>query len=146
MQNEVSTGEIMTTLQQMATTLQTVQSGLHVVQSGLQVVQSDLQTVRSDLQVVQSDLREVKKIVISHDQRFDQVDTDIAEIHEAIQVFSDATDEQFRSVDEQFGSFNLRIMRLESQMVTKDYLDEKMGGLRGDMIQRMRTGLPKLAL
>ncbi len=64
--------------------------------------------------------------------RFDQTDAVIAELQEAIQVLASDTDQQ--------------IMMVRSQMVTKDYLDEKMGDLRGDMVQRIRTRMPKLAL
>jgi hypothetical protein len=80
------------------------------------------------------------------DKRFEIIESDIAEIHEALQLFSTATDAQFKAIDEKFTLFDYRIMRLESQMVTKDYLDEKLADLRGDMIQRIRTGFPKLAV
>lgn len=49
------------------------------------------------------------------------------EILEAIHVFAEATDQRFAAVDQRF-------IKIESQMVTKDYLDEKLWDLRGDMV------------
>ncbi len=110
--------------------------------TAIQQIASTLQAVQSDLLSVRTDLGEVKQIVKSHDERFNQQDTAIIELQEAIQVLSSDTDHQFVTIADQF---NKRFIKIESQMVTKDYLDEKMGTLRGDMIQRIRTGFPKLA-
>lgn len=53
------------------------------------------------------------------------------EILEAIQTFAG-------DVDARFGFVEKRLTRLEALMVTKDYLDEKLWDLRGDMVAMMR--------
>ena len=49
------------------------------------------------------------------------------EILEAIQTFSSSVDQRFDRVDQ-------RLDRVEATMVTKDYLDEKLADLRGDLV------------
>lgn len=48
----------------------------------------------------------------------------IQDVLEAISDFSGSVDQRFESMD-------ARMNRMESQMVTKDYLDEKLADLRG---------------
>lgn len=70
------------------------------------------------------------------------------EILEAIHTLAEvmdcrfeSIDSRFESIDSRFGSIgsrfdkiDRRFDRIESQMVTKDYLDNKLGDLRGDLI------------
>lgn len=56
------------------------------------------------------------------------------EILEAINEFSTKVDERFDKVDERFDGLEGRVGRIESGMVTKDYLDEKLADLRGDFV------------
>jgi uncharacterized protein YydD (DUF2326 family) len=49
------------------------------------------------------------------------------DILDAINEFSGQVDQRFEGVDQRF-------QRIESQMVTKDYLDEKMADMRGDLV------------
>lgn len=49
------------------------------------------------------------------------------ELLEAIQAFSGKTDKRFESMDKCF-------TRIEATMVTKDYLDDKLADLRGDLV------------
>ena len=53
------------------------------------------------------------------------------EILEAINEFSNRVDEKFVKVDE-------RLDKIKSTMVTKDYLDDKLADLRGDLVVLMR--------
>ena len=53
------------------------------------------------------------------------------EILEAINEFSTKVDKQFIEVGERFN-------KIEATMVTKDYLDDKLGDLRGDLVVLMR--------
>ena len=53
------------------------------------------------------------------------------EILEAINEFSNRVDEKFVKVDE-------RLAKIKSTMVTKDYLDDKLADLRGDLVVLMR--------
>ena len=67
------------------------------------------------------------------------------EILEAVNEFSSKVDERFDKVDERFdnlegeiGSIKGEIGSIKATMVTKDYLDEKMADLRGDLVVLMR--------
>ena len=65
-------------------------------------------------------------------------DTSKNEILEAINEFSSKVDERFDKVDERFDKLEGRVGKIEVTMVTKDYLDEKMADLRGDLVVLMR--------
>jgi len=72
-------------------------------------------------------------------------DTSKDEILEAINEFSskvderfDKVDERFDKVDERFDNLEGRVGKIEATMVTKDYLDEKLADLRGDLVVLMR--------
>lgn len=52
----------------------------------------------------------------------------IKDVLEEISVFADNTEKRF--------------MKIESQMATKDYLDDKLGNLRGEMIELIRKLCP----
>ena len=53
-------------------------------------------------------------------------------------------DERFNGIDERFNGIDGRLDRIESQMVTKDYLDDKLADLRGDLVVLMRKEDTKL--
>ena len=60
------------------------------------------------------------------------------EILEAVNEFSSKVDERFDKVDERFDKVEGEISSIKASMVTKDYLDEKMADLRGDLVVLMR--------
>ncbi len=60
------------------------------------------------------------------------------EILEAINDFSTHVDDRFDGVES-------RLNKVESTMVTKDYLDEKLSDLRGDLVVLVRKEDRKLA-
>jgi archaellum component FlaC len=83
------------------------------------------------------------------------------EILEAIHVFAGSVDERFDKVDQRFngietdigsmkqevgsmkqemGSMKQEMGSMKAQMVTKDYLDEKISDLRGDLVVLVRKG------
>ena len=61
----------------------------------------------------------------------------IKDVLEAINTFSSDVEKRFEDVDKRFN-------RIEALMVTKDYLDEKMADLRGDMVVLTRKEDTKL--
>lgn len=76
-------------------------------------------------------------------------DTSKKEILDAIHVFSNKVDKQFGAVnkqfremktgvDKQFTEIRGDIRGIKNQMVTKDYLDDKLADLRGDLNVMMR--------
>jgi len=65
-------------------------------------------------------------------------DTSKNEIIEVINEFSSRVDERFDKVDKRFDNLEGRVGKIEATMVTKDYLDEKLADLRGDLVVLMR--------
>ncbi|MFH1822271.1 MAG: hypothetical protein ABH830_01070 [Patescibacteria group bacterium] len=67
------------------------------------------------------------------------------EILQAVNAFSNETDKRFSSIDTRFSSIDTRfnnididLTKIKATMVTKDYLDEKLSDLRGDLVVLMR--------
>ena len=58
------------------------------------------------------------------DKRFDGVDERINDLHEAMQLHATETDRQFREI--------------RSGMATKDYVDDRIGELRGEFRQALK--------
>lgn len=52
----------------------------------------------------------------------------------------DAIDVRFEGIDARLDTLESRLNRVEALMVTKDYLDERLWALRGDMVALMRKG------
>jgi hypothetical protein len=69
----------------------------------------------------------------------------ISDVLEAISTFAENVDERFNKIDERFDRIEGRVSvdegklaRIESQMVTKSYLDDKLADLKGDLIGTLR--------
>ncbi|MBI5135680.1 hypothetical protein HZA86_05640 [Candidatus Uhrbacteria bacterium] len=56
----------------------------------------------------------------------------------------ESANQQFKKIDGQFREVHQRLNKIEATMVTKDYLDEKLGDLRGDLVVLMRKEDTKL--
>ncbi len=59
---------------------------------------------------------------------------DKEEILEAIATFSGQIDQKFDKIDQRLGRVESDIGSIKATMVTKDYLDDKLADLRGDLI------------
>jgi hypothetical protein len=55
----------------------------------------------------------------------------VQDVLEAINTFSDHTEEHFKKLKQEFKQ---DLAKLETKIVTKDYLDEKLADLRGDLV------------
>ena len=71
------------------------------------------------------------------DEKFDKVDERFDETLSAMNKFADNVQEKFNKVDERFE-------KIETTMVTKDYLDEKLSDLRDDLVVMTRKEDKKL--
>lgn len=60
------------------------------------------------------------------------------EILDAIQAFAGNVDKKFEKIDK-------RLTKVEALMVTKDYLDDKLSDLRGDLVVLLRKEDTKLS-
>ncbi len=56
------------------------------------------------------------------------------EILEAVNKFATHTEEQFQEIKSEIGGMKSEIGGMKALMVTKDYLDEKIFTMRGDII------------
>ncbi|MFA5129881.1 MAG: hypothetical protein WC477_03065 [Patescibacteria group bacterium] len=80
-------------------------------------------------------------------------DNDKQEILEAIHAFAEHVDRRFDGLENRVGhletdvgSVKSRITSMESQMVTKDYLDNKLADLRSDLVVLTRKENTKLSV
>ena len=62
----------------------------------------------------------------------------IKDVLEAIQIFSHEMDKRFDTMDQRFDRLEGRVGKIETTMVTKEYLDEKLTDLRGDLVVLVR--------
>ncbi len=60
------------------------------------------------------------------------------EILSAVNNFANKVDKRFDKVEARLDSLDKRTGHLENQMVTKDYLDNKLADLRGDLVVAVR--------
>ncbi len=63
---------------------------------------------------------------------------DKQEILEAIGAFAEQVDARFMGMDQRFDKIESRLTHVEATMVTKSYLDDKLGDLKGDMVALIR--------
>ncbi len=71
--------------------------------------------------------------------------TNIDERFEGIDKRFDAVDKRFDGIDKRFERMETRLTKIEATMVTKDYLDDKLADLRGDLVVLMRKEDRKVA-
>ena len=60
------------------------------------------------------------------------------DILEAINNFSNDTEKRFDGIDKRFDGVEKRLTRIEAEMVTKEYLDDKLSDLRGDLTAKLK--------
>ena len=59
-------------------------------------------------------------------------------VDQKIDKLAIAVKEGFDAVDKRLGALEEKTTRIEATMVTKNYLDEKLFGLKGDLITKIR--------
>lgn len=84
-----------------------------------------------------------EKIINNQDKATDKEPT-LYDVLDAINDFATKTDERFEGIDKKFENIDKRFNKIEATMVTRDYLDEKLGDLKGDLIVTMRKEDAKL--
>jgi len=70
----------------------------------------------------------------------DSLATSVHGLHERLEC----VDEKVTSIDRRLIGVEKRLIVVEKTMVTKDYLDEKLADLRGELVQLARKGDRKL--
>lgn len=88
-----------------------------------------------------SDILEViQDFATKVDERFDRIENTMAEM-----VTKDQFEKRLAGIDGRLTGVEGRLTRIETTMVTKDYLDDKLGDLRGDLILLARKQNKKLS-
>lgn len=82
------------------------------------------------------DLKEIR--VLIREEIGGAIARDVSPVFVEIFRRFDEIDNRFVGVDDRFSRFDDRFGRLEALMVTKDYLDDKLADLRGEMNLRFR--------
>ncbi len=78
------------------------------------------------------------KLEKSTDQRFSALETKTDNILTAINDFATDTEKRFQGIENRFGTMETKVTRIDATMVTKDYLDDKLADLRGDLVVIVR--------
>lgn len=78
-------------------------------------------------------LNAINAFATSVDQRFEEVGREFKSV-----------DQRFEGIDRRFERIEFDIDEIKSTMVTKDYLDEKISDLRGDLVVLVRKEDTKL--
>lgn len=100
--------------------LEAINSFASDVQKEFTVLKTDVGTLKTDVSVLKSDVSTLKSDV-------SVLKTDVATLKSDVSVLK--TDVSTLKTD---------VNRIESQMVTKSYLDEKLGNFKGDMVALIR--------
>lgn len=100
------------------------------------------------LGVINKQFKKVDQRFEKMDQRFEKMENSHQELLETVNnsfaEFEDKTNKRFDGVDKRFDGIDKRLMKVETTMVTKDYLDDKLADLKGDMTVLMRKEDTKL--
>lgn len=99
----------------------------------------DVAEVKNELKVEMGTLHKSIDLLSADLQDFKQeMRNGFRDVFEAMHLFAESVDNRFDEVRGDIEDLQVRTVRIESTMVTKDYLDEKMGDLRGDMTVLIR--------
>lgn len=63
----------------------------------------------------------------------------IGDVLEAINEFAGHTEKRFDGIETRLTGVEKRLTSVEATMVTKDYLDEKLGELRGEFHLKLKS-------
>src|SRR3989338_6159239 len=74
----------------------------------------------------------------------EKIDTEVGSLSEQITELANYVDKRFDGVDKRFDGMDHRLNKIEATMVTKDYLDDKLADLSGDLVVLLRKEDKKL--
>ena len=89
----------------------------------------------------QNDTKEILKAIGGLS---DKIDTEVGSLSEQITEQASYVDKRFDGVDKRFDGIDKRLNKIEATMVTKDYLDDKLADLSGDLVVLLRKEDKKL--
>mgnify|MGYP001611056899 CR=1 FL=1 len=76
----------------------------------------------------QQDLRQIKQLLKDNNEIL------LKKVDEKIDELAVIVNGSFDEVDKRFDEVNGRLGKIESNLLTKDYLDERLADLRGDLV------------
>lgn len=111
----------------------------------LRDIYNSQQEMRQSLQelneVQQETLAALHAFATHVDDRFNQVDKRFSRVDDRFSQI----DDRFSQVDGKFKGIDQQFTEIRATMVTKDYLDNKLADLRGDLVLLARKGNTKLS-
>jgi predicted nuclease with TOPRIM domain len=97
-------------------------------------------TIRDVIEVIYELSSHIDQRFSDVDQRFSGLDKKIISIDKRF----DKLEERFNKLESRFDKLEERVVRIEATMVTKEYLDDKLADLRGDIVLLVRKEDKKL--
>ena len=83
-------------------------------------------------------LKVINESTTKTEKRFDDLETAINDFASHVEDRFERVDKRFDGVDKRFDGIETRLDKIEATMVTKDYLDDKLADLRGDLVVLIR--------
>lgn len=99
-------------------------------------------TSQDILEAIQTFAGDIDKRFDLVDKRFDLVDQRFVDIEHHL----GSSEKDIGTIKSDIGSMKSDIISIKSRMVTKDYLDDKIADLRGDLVLLARKGNTKLSI
>ena len=97
-------------------------------------------TIRDVIEVIYELSSHIDQRFSDVDQRFSGLDKKIISIDKRF----DKLEERLNKLESRFDKLEERVVRIEATMVTKEYLDDKLADLRGDIVLLVRKEDKKL--
>lgn len=118
-------------------------------QKGMQTEQREMRGSFKEMLTEQQLMRSEQKSMLIEQREMRSSISDLKEAQqetlEALHAFATHVDDRFSQVDNKFKSIDQQFTEIRATMVTKDYLDNKIADLRGDLVLLARKGNTKLS-
>ena len=139
----ISNLEILRTLKEMSVTDKKLLATMHELSAKTdKKIQELSDKTDRRFDELEQNLTETIHAVADHvDERFDQAEQNATE---ATHTLAQHMDESFAKVDERLTALDGRLKRVEPQAVTRSYLDEKLGVLKGDLVTSVKKSDQKV--
>lgn len=91
-------------------------------------------------------LEAIKELGSKTEAAINKLEDKTDDILTAVNDFADKTERRFEKLEEQVSMVGMEQVKMRSEMVTKNYLDDKLADLRGDLVVLTRKEDGKLRL
>jgi chromosome segregation ATPase len=156
---EITLRDIYQSQQELLGSFKEIQKDQHEMHGSIQEIQMDQREMHGSIQEIQKDqhemhgsLEEMQKDQRGMQKSIRELNNAQQETLEALHTFATHVDDRFNQVDKRFSQVDGKFKSIDQQftevratMVTKDYLDNKLADLRGDLVLLARKGNTKLS-